>query len=130
MAVDEKNDWPSDGARKPVLSEPRSTSSGSGCTRTVSLPSMVLPPIVLPTSNAHQAQRSKKHVFGGRRKSLGRRKNHRGPHWRRRWGAACASAEQRGNEKNSEAGRRRHRHNNPELDAAISAVEMETSPPA
>ena len=43
VAVDEKNDCPSDGARKPVLTEPRTMKRGSICTRAVTLPSTVLP---------------------------------------------------------------------------------------
>ena len=58
VAVDEKNDCPSDGARKPVLSEPRTTKRGSGCTRAVSLPSTVLAEVavVLRASGDAEAQ--------------------------------------------------------------------------
>jgi len=43
VAVDEKKDCPSDGARKPVLSEPRTMTWVIGSTRAVSLPSTVPP---------------------------------------------------------------------------------------
>ena len=43
VAVEEKNDWPSDGARKPVLAAPRRMRCVTGSKRTVSLPSAVLP---------------------------------------------------------------------------------------
>ena len=39
----EKNSWPREGARKPVLAAPRKTTRLSGWTRTVTLPSTVLP---------------------------------------------------------------------------------------
>ena len=52
VAVDEKKDCPSDGARKPLLTEPRTTNRGSGCTRTVSLPSTVLP-AVAPSGSSY-----------------------------------------------------------------------------
>ena len=39
----EKLDWARDGARKPVLAAARITKCSCACTRTVSLPSTVLP---------------------------------------------------------------------------------------
>ena len=39
----EKFDWASEGARKPVLAAPRITKRSWACTRTVSLPSRLLP---------------------------------------------------------------------------------------
>ena len=59
VAVDEKNDWPSDGARKPRAERRRaSRTGGSGCTRTVSLPSTVLPKsrVVLGAAGDAEAQ--------------------------------------------------------------------------
>jgi hypothetical protein len=43
VATDEKLDWAREGARKPVLAAPRSTKRGWGATRSVTLPSTVLP---------------------------------------------------------------------------------------
>jgi hypothetical protein len=43
VAVDEKNDCPSDGARKPVLADPRMIKRWCGRTRAVNLPSTVPP---------------------------------------------------------------------------------------
>lgn len=43
VAVDEKNDCPREGARTPVLTEPRTTNRRSGCPHTVSFPSTVFP---------------------------------------------------------------------------------------
>jgi hypothetical protein len=43
VAVEEKNDCPSDGARKPVLAAPRRMRCVTGSKRTVTLPSAVLP---------------------------------------------------------------------------------------
>ena len=72
---------------------------------------------------ADQAQRTKEHVFGSRRKVLGGIIEHRlglDRYGRGRWPAG-AGADKRGAEDKNQAGRGRHVQNNPGLDAAFAA---------